>query len=104
MSEESQTKQKISTENANYQNQNKSLSEQISNTKNTIKDISTQDKQFTENVETVNGSVSIQWISIWQLTQIFSPIHPVLIIAILLIVIWYILRKKNKVPMFVFKW
>ena len=104
LSEESQTKQKISTENANYQNQNKSLSEQISNTKNTIKDISTQDKQFTENVETVNGSVSIQWISIWQLTQIFSPIHPVLIIAILLIVIWYILRKKNKVPMFVFKW
>lgn len=104
LNEESQIKQKISTENTNYQSQNKSLTDQIANTNNTIKDINTQDKNFTANVETVNGSVNIQWVNLWQLAQIFSPIPPIFIIVFLLLIIWYVLRKMNRVPMFILKW
>lgn len=104
LNEESQIKQKISTENTNYQSQNKSLTDQIANTNNTIKDINTQDKNFTANVETVNGSINIQWVNLWQLAQIFSPIPPIFIIVFLLLIIWYVLRKMNRVPMFILKW
>lgn len=104
LNEEAQIKQKIASENTSYQNQNKTITEQIANTNNTIKDIKIQDKNFTENIETVNGSINIQWVNLWQLAQIFSPVPPIFVVLLVIIMIWYILRKKNKVPMFVFTW
>lgn len=101
---ENQAKQRINSENTQYANQKNALDQAISGNKGTLQSIANQDQKFTENIETVNGSVNIQWINSWQLAKTFSPIHPIFIIAILFIIIWYILRKTNKVPMFVFKW
>ena len=104
LNEEAQIKQKIDNENTNYQNQNKMLVDKIASTNNTIKDINTQDKKFTENIETVNGSISMQWISVWQLMKIFSPIHPIIIILVLVIILWYILKKLRIAPLLIIKW
>lgn len=101
---ENQANQRINSENTQYANQKNALDQAISANKGTLQSIANQDQKFTENIETVNGSVNIQWINSWQLAKTFSPIHPIFIIAILFIIIWYILRKTNKVPMFVFKW
>lgn len=101
---ENQANQRINSENTQYANQKNALDQAISANKGTLQNIATQDQKFTENVETVNGSINIQWVNLWQLAQIFSPIPPLLVIVFLLVVIWYILRKMNKVPIFIFKW
>jgi uncharacterized membrane protein len=80
------------------------LVDKIASTNNTIKDINTQDKKFAENIETVTGSISIQWISVWQLMKVFSPIHPIIIILVLVIILWYILKKLRIAPLLIIKW
>jgi hypothetical protein len=63
-----------------------------------LANINKQDNQFADNIETVNGSVRITWISMWQMVKIFSPIHPTFIIIILGIVLGVFLNRKGKIP------
>lgn len=90
--------QNLNSENQSFSAQSRSLKSQIESTEQTLENVAEQDEDFTENIETVSGSISVQWVSIWQLAKIFSPIHPIWEILILLVVVWYLLKRKNLLP------
>lgn len=94
--------QNISLENSSFNAKNQNLKNQISNVKAQLANIAQQDSNFNNNIETVNGSISVQRISLWQLVKIFSPVSPVIIIIVLVIIFWFILRKKSYIPIFEF--
>lgn len=96
--QETSLKQSLNSENLSFNTKNQNLKNQIENINTQIKNINKQDVQFAENIETVNGYVSINWISLWDMAKIFSPIHPTIIIIILVLLVWYYLRRKNYIP------
>jgi hypothetical protein len=91
-------KQQITSENSSFNSANEIRKNNIAGVKTQIEDIQKQDTQFTNNIETVSGSISVSWISLWKLVKTFSPISPTLIIIILLVVVWYFLKRKNYLP------
>ena len=99
---ESALKQNLSAENYTYSVQSTNLANQISNQNNNLTNITKVDTQFTNNIETVNGNISVNWVSLWELATIFSPISPVIIIIILAIILWIYLGKIGIAPKFIF--
>jgi hypothetical protein len=94
MGQEIIQKQKLSGENNNYTVQNQNLDRLISNENNNLTNINKQDSQFANNIETVNGTVSVYWISVWNLIKEFSPINPwILIIVIAILGRYFLVRK-----------
>lgn len=86
--------QKLNEENTKYSNEKQVVDSLIKNTNANLTDINKQDVKFADNIETVNGSVRVDWVSIWDIIKIFSPIHPTLIIIILIIAGIIIFRRK----------
>jgi hypothetical protein len=78
--------------------QKQNLDNLIANSNNNLTNINKQDSQFTDNIETVNGSINVNWVSLWEIATIFSPISPVIIIIILIILIWIILKRSGFIP------
>ncbi len=97
-------KNKIAQENRAFTENKKSFDSAIGQFNNQLGEIKKDDKAFAENIETVNGSVSMQWVNLWQLAKVFSPIHPIIIILLLAIILWYILKRLRIVPLVVVKW
>lgn len=91
-------KQNIDNENRSYNSQNQNLINSIDQYKAIVASIKKQDTQFANNVETVNGYVSINWISYWQMARVLSPLHPSIILIILIIVLWKVLSLFRVVP------
>jgi len=91
-------KQSIDNENKSYNSQNQNLTNQIDAYKATITWIEKQDTQFGNNIETVNGYISVNWISYWQMARIISPIHPSILLIILILVLWKVLILSKVVP------
>jgi len=91
-------KQNIDNENISYNSQNQNLANQIEQAKVTITWVEKQDTQFGNNIETVNGYVSVNWISYWQMARVLSPIHPSIILIILVLVLWKILSLSRVIP------
>lgn len=91
-------KQQISSENSSFNTKNQNLKNQIDDVNTQLTYIAQQDSNFNDNIETVSGYVSVQWISLWQLISILSPVSPIIIIIVLAIILWLILRKKNFMP------
>lgn len=90
--------QNIDSENKSYNSQNQNLTNSINQYKALITGIEKQDTQFANNIETVNGYVSVNWISYWQMARILSPIHPSIIFIILMLVLWKVLSFSRVVP------
>ena len=88
----------LKSENTSYTADKQNLDSQIAWVKTEQENIAEQDENFTDNIETVQGSVSIEWISYWGLAKVFSPIHPTWVIIILAVLTWYLLSRKNYVP------
>ena len=91
-------KQQISFENSTYNANNQNLNNKIKTANIQISNINQQNISFINNIETVNGYISVRWISLWELAKIFSPIPPMIIITILILVILYFLNKKSYLP------
>ncbi len=91
-------KQSINSENSNFNTNNQNLKYEIESMNKQLKYIAEQNTNFTNNIETVNGSISVQWVSLWKLVKILSPVSPVIIIIILVIIILYLLKRKNYIP------
>jgi len=90
--------QSINNENATYTNKNNDLKNYIAGANENIDNIKKTDEKFADNIETVNGYVNIQWITNWEMAKIFLPIHPTLLIIIILVVGWFLLRHKPYIP------
>jgi hypothetical protein len=91
-------RQNLNSENATYATGNQNFKDQISNVNAQLANIKKQDVQFSDNIETVDGYISINWISLWDMAKIFSPIYPGIIIAVLVLLAWYYLARKNFLP------
>lgn len=98
---ETTQKQKLATENNNYSTQNANLDNQIKSQEANLVNVNKQDTKFVENIETVNGSIDVSWISIWQMIKAFSPVSPEILIIVLVVIIWNILARLRFVPKFV---
>ncbi|PIW08098.1 hypothetical protein COW38_01475, partial [Candidatus Collierbacteria bacterium CG17_big_fil_post_rev_8_21_14_2_50_45_7] len=66
-----------------------------------LENVNTQDENFTENIETVEGRVDVKWISIWQMIKVFSPVSPEILVIVIIVIIWNILARLGYVPKFV---
>jgi hypothetical protein len=100
INQEDSAKQRLSAENRSFASQNSNLDNQISNWNANLENVNKQDTQFTNNIETVSGNVYVNWISLWQMAKLFSPVHPTIVIIVLIIILWNILARFALVPKF----
>ncbi|PIR99247.1 hypothetical protein COT87_00465 [Candidatus Collierbacteria bacterium CG10_big_fil_rev_8_21_14_0_10_44_9] len=98
---ESRVKQNLTTENSSYSSLNTNLDNQIKNQNTSLANVEKQDVKFTQNIETVSGNINVNWISIWQMIKAFSPIHPSIIITVLVLIVWSVLSRLGYVPKFI---
>lgn len=98
INQESTQKKLLSNENSSFTIQNQNLENSISYQNSNLTNINKVDGQFTDNIETVNGSVNITWVNLWEIAKIFSPISPIIIIIFIVLVIGYYLKRKNYIP------
>lgn len=94
VSQQTYQKQRLSEENKTYSIQKSDLDNWISNANANLNNANKQDDKFMDNIETVNGYVSVSWVSLWDMAVIFSPIHPVWVIIILIILGFVLFRKR----------
>ena len=96
--QEADNKKDQTSDTAYHVSQLASINAQIANIDQTIVAIGKQDTKFTDNIETVTGSVNIQWITLCALFKIFSPIPPSIIILIVIAILGYwFIRKGPKI-------
>lgn len=69
----SSLKQQLVNENASYTAQLSNADANIKYTQDWQKAVQTQDQTLLDNVATVTGTVSIQWISLWDMAQLYLP-------------------------------
>lgn len=98
LKQETTQKQKLATENSTYTIQNQNLDNLINNSNNNLTNVNKQDDQFTNNIETVNGYVKVDWVNLWQMAKLFSPIHPTIVVIILVIILWIFSKRKGYIP------
>ncbi|MCR4281378.1 MAG: hypothetical protein NUV88_03550, partial [Candidatus Kaiserbacteria bacterium] len=65
--------QQITNENSSYASQLKNADANIKYAQDWQTAVKTQDKALLDNVATVSGSVSIQWVSLWEMAQLYLP-------------------------------
>lgn len=63
----------LANENASYQSQLRTADDAIKYAEEWQKAVVTQDKALLENVGTVNGTVSLEWISLWDIALVYLP-------------------------------
>mgnify|MGYP003972390169 FL=1 len=98
----SNLRQAKTNENNSYNSQSNSLLTQIENAEENIDNLIEEDDDFTENIETVAGTVNVRWVSLWKMAEEFSPIPMSINAIILLLIVWKILQKIKFIPRFRF--
>ncbi len=63
----------LASENKSYADQLNTADQNIKNTENWQKAVETQDETLLSSVATVTGTVSLQWISFWDMTLLYLP-------------------------------
>lgn len=96
--QEAAAKKSIVTENTTYNSAYSSLSSKITNAQSNLANLDQQDSNFRSDIETVNGTISINWVSYWEIAKIYSPIHPTWIIIIIILILLYIGRRSRFLP------
>lgn len=66
-------KSQLAYENASYKSRLESVDSSIKYAKEWQTAVKTQDQELLDNVATVNGSVSIEWISLWDMVHTYLP-------------------------------
>ena len=95
---EIQLQQNLNSENSIYAASSGSLKNQISDVNLELAGIKKEDVSFTDNIETVSGYVSVNWVNLWEMSRLLSPVHPAIIVIIVLLLAWYYLARKNYLP------
>ena len=81
-----------------YTNQINTLNAQIRNNEAMLNSNLNEDQQLIDNVATVQGTISLSWISVWEILEIYSPINLIALIFIVvaLITYWWHRRRNNQ--------
>ncbi len=89
----------VNVSSENLLGQKQWLEEQLKTATGTrLAELQKQDVKFGNNIDTVNGYVSVSWTSYWEMAKLLSPIHPGWLILILAIVAWKILGRFGYIP------
>ncbi|MDO9509935.1 MAG: hypothetical protein Q7J14_01450 [Candidatus Magasanikbacteria bacterium] len=72
---------------------------QIKKTENNLVELDKQDTNLINNVETVNGTITLQWISLFNIVNLYVPFTKILIIFFVGIILFYLLfgRKSKEI-------
>lgn len=72
---------------------------QIKNAENNLVELDKQDTKLINNVETVNGTITLQWISLFNIVNLYIPFTKILIIFFIGIILFYLLfgRKSKEI-------
>ncbi len=85
----------LDNENTNYKNQLSSADSNIKYAQDWQKAVETQDKTLLENVATVTGTVSIQWMSLWDCVRTYLPGYSIPILLSVLTLISFLYDRKR---------
>ena len=80
----------LNNENNQYQKNLNALDQRISAQENRLAVLDKQDTNLLNNVETVDGTISIRWISLFEIVNLYIPVYKTLIILFVLIIIFYL--------------
>lgn len=90
-------KLRIATENSNYSNQLRSTDQQIEYAQANITSTKKQDQNLLDSVATVRGTIAFNWISVWDIVELYLPgywIPGILALASLVAYLWHQRRGK----------
>lgn len=90
---------RLSVENYNYSNQLDSLNSQIQDQQNILDNLNAQTNNLLDNVATVNGSISLNWISLWSVFNLYvsSGYWAPGLLLILAVAAYWISRKQSQI-------
>ncbi len=91
--------QQLANENARYTKELSNADANVTYAQKWQKAVQTQDKQLLENIATVTGTVSISWMSLWQMLQLYLPgyLIPGIFAVLTLISLFYDRRRAETV-------
>jgi hypothetical protein len=88
---------RLSNENSQYADNLYSYNSQIRNNESNLTELAKQDQNVIDTAATVRGTISLSWISIWEIIDLYIPLHWLAIFFIILAVILYFIhRRKNR--------
>jgi hypothetical protein len=88
-------KTRLANENASYKGQLANADANIKNAQDWQKGVQTQDKALLDNVATVTGSVSIQWIGWWDLIRLYLPGYWIPFIFLVLTILSFVRDRRR---------
>lgn len=90
---------RIASENSSYNSSLNSINDQISWAQSSLDSANTRDTDLMNDVATVNGTVSINWISIWEIVHLYLPgmsIPGILAALSVLAYAWHYMRERHQ--------
>lgn len=98
LAEENVLRSQLQSENNDYSNKNSAFIDEIEMYENEFKKYGIAEEKFVVNIETVEGVVTAQFTSWWGIFKEFSPVHPTIIVIILVLVLFRVLQKVRILP------
>jgi len=83
--------QELSTENKEYQTKLDNYNKQITYQESRLTNLDKQDQNLINNVETVDGTIALQWVSIFDVINLYMPIYKIAITVCIIIIVGYLL-------------
>ncbi len=84
-------KQALAEENSQHQKSLEGLDRLIKAEENQLTNLEKQDQNLLNNVETVDGTIEIRWISIFNIVNLYVPIYKIIIVSCIAIILFCIL-------------
>lgn len=85
----------LADENSSYEIQLSNADAHIKDAQDWQKAVKTQDQNLIDNVATVNGSVSIEWIRLWDIAQMYLPGYWIPAIFAILTILSFTLNRRR---------
>jgi len=94
-------KKSLEQENINYQNTLDGLDRLINAEEKQLANLEKQDTKLINNVETVDGTITIKWISLFEIVNLYIPVYKTIIVVCILIILFYIFagRKPKEIEL-----
>ncbi|OGN29363.1 MAG: hypothetical protein A3A33_01130 [Candidatus Yanofskybacteria bacterium RIFCSPLOWO2_01_FULL_49_25] len=97
--ERAQITAQIANENASYNKQLASLNSQINDYTAMLKNTDKQNTQLLNNVATVNGSISLRWIGVWEILDLYLGSYWISIVLAVLAIGAYLRHRSKRMMM-----
>lgn len=91
--EKASLESRMASENATYASKLNSLDAQISYENSNLSSIKKQDKDLLDTVATVTGTISIQWITLWEIAHLYLPGYWIPFILAILAVLSFVYER-----------